>query len=315
MNVTFNHCIFTNQYHNNKNQQNLSFEGLNFSWVLKKKIPLAGDEFLSQSKRQIFQQIEKTIKNEDNKIGESAHSKVYKIKDTNYCIKLLKSENYKYKGKYSLDVSDEDKVNFIVAKLGHNATIMKQIEGKNILDCKNNPKLREEIVKLPAAAYQNLIKQIYKAYRNGMMFDWIGHNIIINTKDKTLTAIDFIPNLTDNLLFRIYSSIKRDVDLREYSEPLYTRILDAALDVIPQLEFKNPTQFKILKLEDYVNQDNLNKHIQNIKKVKPQLLKEFGTQIGKLSNLITSQKHVSQEEIMKQTQKAKQVFHHILEYE
>ncbi len=119
-------------------------------------------------------------------IGFGSEGTVYKIQDTNYCVKILNKSPEKICN-WSLNIKPEERVNHIVAKANNGAVIMKYIEGE-ALNWAEKPK---ELAELPKLTYKRLLTQIQNAYDNCMALDPVPSNIIYNQKDKTLTAIDF----------------------------------------------------------------------------------------------------------------------------
>lgn len=153
-------------------------------------------DLLDQPKEKIFQKIKKSIKNK-YKLGEGSEAAVYRIQNTNYCIRkpfFVKNIN----DEIDFELTIEDKINHVVAKLGDSCKIMKVIKGIPIatLDEKNQERLEytEKLIEeFPVESYNKLIKQITYAYKNEMIFDHHWTNVLIDSEKQTFTAIDFYP--------------------------------------------------------------------------------------------------------------------------
>lgn len=153
------------------------------------------NDFLSSPKNLIYEKIEEAIKNNANKLGEGGEAEVYKIPDTNYCVRLDYATIDAYKNNLSFKLSEQDKINHVVAKLGGNSTIMKYIKGTPVatIDMTENEirKNADDIMRMPVSAFRKLLHQICYAKEHGMAFDCAWGNVIVNSKKQTLTAIDF----------------------------------------------------------------------------------------------------------------------------
>ena len=84
-------------------------------------------------------------------------------------------------------MSPTDRINHVVARADNGSVIMKRIEGVP-LKWENNPK---EIYDLPDKAYKHLLSQITRANKLSMIFDSSPSNIIYDSKNRILTAVDF----------------------------------------------------------------------------------------------------------------------------
>lgn len=172
-------------------------------------VPLNKDTFSSvkkdillKGKERIFACIEESIKNKQNRLGAGDDAVVYKLEKQPYCVRLLRHGSddscfRNYKKSISFDLTEADRINHIVANLGEGCSIMRNIEGYPLIipplsNCKIPQKeITDMVYKLPVSAYNKLFKQICHAKKHKMVFDCSGTNIIVNPKDKTLTAIDF----------------------------------------------------------------------------------------------------------------------------
>lgn len=199
--IDFNKLQNKNTFKTNsaKNLAHVSFGGISSS----KLSPLAKDTvslskpFLQKSKEEVFKIIEEAIKDKNNFLGEGGEAKTYLIPNENCCVRILKDYPKAYKTDFSLDLNEEDKVNHVIAKLGNGSTIMKYIEGfplfplTRVVNPKTSKEISEAISTIGADSYNKLLKQVCEAKDIDMIFDCSWTNVILNPKDKTLTAIDF----------------------------------------------------------------------------------------------------------------------------
>ena len=232
MQITFPQNIYT---YNNQYKQNKTFE-------LRLKPQLSADtvsfkgsrDLLKLKPETIFKRIDKSIKKE-NLLGEGYEGKVYAIEDSPYCVKIPHFFYFgrpaDYKQSFSTELTEKDKINHVVALLGDKTVIMKKIEGTNVL---RNPDIVKDLCQFPVSSYNKFLKQISHAYDKGMYFDAINQNVIINSKNKTITGIDFI-NEKDTTyeplpLHSMYFSL-----INSYTEPesrklVANKILNSALE-------------------------------------------------------------------------------------
>lgn len=156
------------------------------------------ENLLETSPENILTKIKKSI-TKDCFIGKGGEAVVYRIKGTNYCVRINNDIDIdklsRYKSSFKTNVSEQDRVNHVVAKFGKDITIMPIISGKplcstdmSIDQCKRMPAL---IANIPIESFHKFLRQISDAHKNGMMFDCVPSNVIANWKLKTLTAIDF----------------------------------------------------------------------------------------------------------------------------
>ena len=149
------------------------------------RICFKGKDLLELSEKEIFAEIKKSLTPE-NFIGQGTEAEVYRIKDTNYCVRIPHITSDLYIMNYSKELSPIDKVSHTKVKLGFGATIMPYFEGVISKDYKNNEyqrfKLQEKVADMPVKSYTDLLHQIANAIDNEMVFDFSGVNLIINTK-------------------------------------------------------------------------------------------------------------------------------------
>lgn len=200
-------------------------------------------DLLDLSVKSIFSKINKSIKNKSNFLGQGCEGKVYKIEDSEYCIKIpsnnLFSKKINYKSDFTKDVSEKDKINHIVARLGDGAVIMRKIEGTPVwsktMSDESAREVSETVANFPLGSYQGFLRQISHAHNNGMMFDPFNQNVIVDKNNKTITAIDFIDNsgLTFeelNPLQLMYLTSTNKYSTVEHKERIAKNILNAVLE-------------------------------------------------------------------------------------
>ena len=168
-------------------------------------ISFCSRNLLTKKSNEITDTILEVIKNKANFIGEGCEGNVYKIPDTNYCVKLFKKEPLDF-GEWNLNIKPYERVNHVLAKAENNAVIMRYIDGIPFHKVKN------EIDKVPEKSIRNLIIQVANANDEAMMFDGASSNIIYNPKDKSLKAIDFYADYIDEFstarpLSQIFASL------------------------------------------------------------------------------------------------------------
>ena len=150
-------------------------------------------EFLSLPKKDIFEKIKTSLTNNQNRMGRGGDAEVWKIEDSDYCIRIPHDSFGKIFSGFSRHLTREDRANHTVLKLGQKATIMPIIKGYTFGDNDTeNKKVAKMIEEMPVEAFTELFKQIKTAEHNSnLSFDIGMQNIIINPKTKTMTAIDF----------------------------------------------------------------------------------------------------------------------------
>lgn len=160
-------------------------------------VSFGNNDLLTKSPNEISEILAKSI-TPKNFLGEGGEAKVYRIPDTEYCIRLIKEDigNNKIFRKISKDLTEQDKINHNVAKIGkHGSSIMRYIEGSPVISLKitkqEQASIANNIANLPVSSFNKLLKQIAHANDNNMVFDCSAFNIIVNPKTQTMTAIDF----------------------------------------------------------------------------------------------------------------------------
>ncbi len=200
-------------------------------------------DLLDLSESNLLKKIRESISNE-NFLGQGTEAVVYRIKGTKYCVRVP------YRAGdicsfFTKELTLADRVNHIEAKLAFGASIMKYIKGITLKWYMKNDfsrhKLQEEISEMPVKSYTNLLHQIANGIDNEMLFDYTGGNLIVDTKKKKLTAIDFyaisenpreVKPLTD--MYSILTSYGAEA---KTGKKIFDKIIDAGLE-----EFK-PNKF------------------------------------------------------------------------
>ena len=173
-----------------------------------------GGDFLDLPKNEIMRKIRDSIR-EENLLGRGVEGQVYAIDGTDYCLKYSQNTDsiQSLSKSFRKRLSDEDRINHIVARLGNDAVIMKRIKGISVADINRLPlneynESVESLLTFPNSAYRDLLNQIIDALKHGMEFDSHGGNLIVDFENKKLTAIDFCPPrrlYNSEALFKVYS--------------------------------------------------------------------------------------------------------------
>ncbi|MBD5403349.1 hypothetical protein HDR58_11215 [bacterium] len=171
------------------------------------------NDFLSLPPKQIFSRIKASLKDSENKLGVGGEAEVWKIKDTDYCVRIPHDSFEKYRTKFSLVLSEQDKVNHTVAKLGGGATIMPVIKGYTFCSPNiTNKEVAKMIELMPQKAFDSLLIQVCNAKKAGLTMDPGWKNIIVNPENQTLSAIDFCKvgedfDFNKSIINQIYCSL------------------------------------------------------------------------------------------------------------
>ena len=151
-------------------------------------------DFLQLPVNDIIENVENSII-PTNLLGRGGEAAVYSITGTDYCVRLPHSNPDDYKKGIVSELTEIERINHGVAKLGENTIIMKKIKGYSMFPRAETGVTRamvhSMIDDMPVTAYRNVIKQIYDAYDKGAYFDSSGANVIVNPVNKTMTVVDF----------------------------------------------------------------------------------------------------------------------------
>ena len=220
-----------------------------------------GKDLLELSEDEVFKKIKESL-NYENFLGQGTEAEVYRIKDTNYCVRLPHITKDLYIMDYNTNLSPMDKVNHTKVKLGFGATIMPYFEGVIPKDYQNNEyqrfKLQEKIADMPIKSYTDLLHQIANGIDNEMFFDFSGGNLIINTEKNKLTAIDFY-SITDNPrkirpLTEMYNALTIYGSEMNTDKKIFNKIIETGLE-----EFK-PNKIPCMDVELFDFADLANSH-------------------------------------------------------
>ena len=118
-------------------------------------------------------------------LGRGAEGNVYKIPNTDYCVKIPHVETGFWS--WTSDVTTQDKLNHIVAKSANGAVIMNYIDGKS-LPMKNKP---NTLYSLPVDSYRKFLVQLAEAHNAGLDCDVASSNTIFNPQTHSIVQIDF----------------------------------------------------------------------------------------------------------------------------
>ena len=135
-------------------------------------VTFTSKNLLSMSSDKITKAVKGAVR-KNMEIGYGSEGVVYKIPDSDYCVKVYNGEGVNNLGDWSLNVSSQDKINHVVARAENNSVIMKRIKGLPL-----KPDKPDEIFDLPKQSYRDLLIQLSKAYDECMQFDNFSSNII-----------------------------------------------------------------------------------------------------------------------------------------
>ncbi len=198
-------------------------------------------DLMSLSDKEIFEKVLAAIKNEEI-IGQGGEATVYRIPDSNYCVRksyrLATAVVPLKKKQFTRNVTAQDKVNHVVAKIGNYLTIMPILQGSPVMNPvtmseKEAKKISEAICLFPQSSFNKLLKQINDAYEKDMMWDCNWANIIANPKEKTLTAIDFYKNSMEESashLAYMYAGLVHEHTTEQQCKMLAEKVMNAGLE-------------------------------------------------------------------------------------
>ena len=217
--------------------------------LLKDTVSFEPKDLLEQSKEEITTKIKASLIPK-NFIASGGEAEVYKIEDSNYCIRIpYKHENniiisntdalLNSKREFSINtnISKMDSINHVKARLKNGCTIMEYIEGTPVASPYMSPeeiKAAAQIIsEAPVESYSKLLKQICEAYRYNMFFDCTNFNVIVNPKTKTFTAVDFYKaEFPESLhpLGHIFTALTNDKTTIKQQKTCAGKIFKACID-------------------------------------------------------------------------------------
>ena len=235
----------------------IKFYNINTTYTSKKQIrafpaPICdavcfkSHNFLDLPKEEVYKRIQASLTPE-NFIGQGTEAEVYKIKDTDFCVKIpyeALSSYSKYGDKeikrlfFNKNIEPADAVNHIKIKLSFCGTVMDYFYGlipKNYIGNKEGRyKLQAGISEMPVRSYKELLYQISNGIDNEMLFDCTPGNLIVNLDKKKLTAIDFIPIKETprevRPLYEIYSVLTAYGAELETGKKIFEKVINTGLD-------------------------------------------------------------------------------------
>ena len=274
--------------------ENKQIYGLSLSPQLNSdKVCFTGEnaEFLKLPRREIYKKINDSIDN-SNLLGYGTEGSVYAIPGTDYCLKYSRYRDSRttLNKNFTLKVSQQDKVNHIVARLGNDAVIMKHLKGVTVSELNRytfGVGVDENIYRLlsfPNSAYRDYLLQIVDALNYGMEYDAHGGNLMVDFDAKTLTALDFFPPqrmINEQPLSKVYYPFLSINNISSKLEVAFARkIFDMLLD-----EFKPHTEQKL----DFNKVDELlflcDLYNDNILQIKPKQISQIHELFENLKSL------------------------------
>jgi hypothetical protein len=182
--------------------QPVSFKGIKLKPTLvQDTFTKSNTDFLSLPKKDIFAKIKQAISN-NTILDRGGEAEVFALENTNYCVRLPYGTKDEFRSGFSRKLSEKDKINHTVIKLGNGATIMPIIKGFTYcrLDQQHNSnEIAQMVENMPQEAYNKLFTDICTAKEQNLIFDAGWKNVIINPENKTMTPIDFFAPPSDGI--------------------------------------------------------------------------------------------------------------------
>lgn len=176
----------------------------------------------------------------ENIAGRGAEGIVYRIPDSKLAVKL--PEKYKSIPDIPINrnVSEQEAVNHIRAKVGEDIFIMRYINGITNKDVSVS-EFNRMVGETPVKSFKSYLQQLINAFSKGMKHDAGGSNAIITPETRGLTAIDFYKSnmLNINLFDDVYMQFGRHMNTPEQVNSLLGKTSLAFLDMIKSNEI-NP---------------------------------------------------------------------------
>ena len=202
--------------------------------------PSFSGKWIKNPKKITIEIVKSVIENSNNIIGIGSEGVVYRIPESDFCVKVPHFSDKTVMG-FNYNVCDIKKINHVVAEGINEINIMKYIPGENLIKLQNP----SEIVDLPISSYTSLLKQVSEANENGLKFDHAASNVIYNKNNKSLTAIDFYEPSADNEIYfhpvtEVYTCLKSSLHEPNGSKN-HIRIINRLLNsVFEEIKEKNP---------------------------------------------------------------------------
>lgn len=166
---------------------------------------------------QSIKYVPQSIKDSFEIVGKGAEGIVYKIKNSNFALKINNNKKIEEElnNPINLAINKLDKTNHVKAKIGNHISIMKYIEGSPI-------SVNISSKTLPTSSIKECLKYIYNTASEGFRHDFGGKNILFNKKNGKLTPIDFLPsragykeNIINNTFIQLYPTAKTSEDVNK----------------------------------------------------------------------------------------------------
>lgn len=162
-----------------------------------------------------FQYVPVRVSDSLELIGKGAEGIVYKIKNSNFVIKIKNDvvlEN-EINAPLNFSMNGLDKINYVKAKIGDNIKIMEYIKGESI-------NLSTDLSNFSTNNIRDCLKCIYTAANQGFKHDCGGKNIIFDKYSEKLITIDFInkrvgykEEIINKVFIQLYPAAKNDKDV------------------------------------------------------------------------------------------------------
>lgn len=179
-----------------------------------------------------------------NIAGKGSEGIVYRIPETQLALKLPQ----KYKSipdiPLNKNVSEQEAVNNIRAKIGDDIFIIRYAEGITNRDVIFS-EFNRHVGETPVKSFKSYLQQIINAFSKGMKHDSGGSNAILNPETRGLTAIDFYKTnmLSVNLFDDVYLQFGRHMNEPAQVNTLLGKTSLAFLDLIKSNEI-NPAMIR-----------------------------------------------------------------------
>lgn len=263
-----------------------SFGSLKFNKILHFDIfeKTSEPDFLLQPPKKIFKAISKSIKSKENLIGKGGEAEVWKIKDTDYCVRIPIEHKGSIKDNFDRNLTNADKINHTVVKLGAGATIMPIIKGYKLLSGDSlNKDVSKMIENMPVSAFESLIKQVIEGESvENMSFDPSWENIIINPDEQKMTAIDFYKsgyeNCRSHVLGKLFAALTfPNISTNEQYKNCMGKLFLASLNLMDKEPEIPAEKYGLTSMLSYIRRYKIIKN--------PNYIKVFETNLNKLESL------------------------------
>ena len=169
--------------------------------------------FLKKQDWQIKELLKKALQTKC--IGHGAEASVYKIPGFDYVLRVSRYCEPDFRPKLNREMSERDKFNHYVAKIGSDVQIGEFINGENATFATDSAltffekqhELNRKIIDMPDSAYFDFLKRIFDAAKMDMSFDFAGRNVIVDFANKKFVPIDFEYGFPQNPRSRVFNPI------------------------------------------------------------------------------------------------------------